>query len=279
MSTGQGPAEEVRGASLAEFIVAHAADILSDWRASVRGLPSGRDLSEPILLGSVSQLLVELAQAIAESSGSEPRPPRRLVEEEALHRLERGFELAQVVSEYSLLRDSILRRWEAEATRLSEPGAERALNRAIDESISLSIERFTQAQARSVDAMDQIATASLESHDLEDLLHRLLLILIGTIPAIDTGAILLREGDSLRVGAAVGLEREVNFDLSSKIGQGFVGTIAAERRPISVRSAATDPLVESQVIRERGVRALYGVPLIDARRSRWRRLHRITDRL
>ena len=32
----------------------------------------------------------------------------------------------------------------------------------------------------------------------------------------------------------------------------------------SVRSAATDPLVESRVIRQRGVRALYGVPLIDA---------------
>ena len=264
MPTGQGPAEEARGARLAEFIVTHAAEILGDWKASVRRLPSGRDLPEPILLDSVPQLLAEIAQAIADSSGSEPRPPRRLVEEHALHRLESGFDLAQVVSEYSLLRDAIVRRWEADPTRLAERGAERALNRAIDESISMSIERFTQAQARAVRAMDQIATASLESHDLEDLLRRLLLVLIGTIPAIDTGAILLRQGDSLRVRAAVGLEREVDFDVALKIGQGFAGTIAAQRRPISVRSAANDPLVESPVIRERGVRALHGVPLIDA---------------
>ena len=63
--------------------------------------------------------------------------------------------------------------------------------------------------------------------------------------------------------AAVGLEREVELGFTIAIGEGFAGKIAAERRPMFLKSAATDPLVKSRVLRERGVQALYGVPLIE----------------
>src|SRR5215211_5808989 len=51
---------------------------------------------------------------------------------------------------------------------------------------------------------------------------------------------------------------------SLKIGEGVAGRIAADAQPIVLRHAATDPIVKSQAIREKGVRALYGVPLSHA---------------
>jgi PAS domain S-box-containing protein len=75
---------------------------------------------------------------------------------------------------------------------------------------------------------------------------------------------MLREEDILRMHAAVGVEEEVDSRFALKIGEGVAGKVAAEARPISLHHAAIDPLVKSQAIRDKGVRALYGVPLSHA---------------
>ncbi|QRK13811.1 PAS domain-containing protein [Archangium violaceum] len=80
--------------------------------------------------------------------------------------------------------------------------------------------------------------------------------------AVDSVSLLMREGDVLRVRASVGLEEEVTSGFRLRVGEGFSGRIAAEQRPLELRSAATDPLVRSELIRSRGTRALYGVPLM-----------------
>jgi signal transduction protein with GAF and PtsI domain len=81
-------------------------------------------------------------------------------------------------------------------------------------------------------------------------------------PCADTAAILVREGKVLRVAAAVGLEQGEADGAFVDLGRGFAGRIAAERRPLALRSACTDPLVTSGRLRGRGVQALYGVPLM-----------------
>ncbi|HSS37590.1 MAG TPA: ATP-binding protein, partial [Polyangia bacterium] len=81
--------------------------------------------------------------------------------------------------------------------------------------------------------------------------------------ATDTATILLRDGDRPRVRAAVGLVAERDAGFSLAIGEGFAGTIAATREPLMLRDAASDPLVKSEFIRARQVRALYGVPLTE----------------
>lgn len=263
MSTEASADERQRGTELAEFILAHKERILAEWGAAVRALPSARNLSAPVLMDSVPKLLESIADAIVERDARDLTAPKSVVEEHAFQRLDTGFDLAQVVLEYSLLRDSILRLWEKEGSAPAERTGSRVLHRAIDDSISLSVDKFTNAQARAAQALDRIATASLESQNVDELLRRLLLVLIEMIPAIDTATILLRDGDLLRVKATVGLDRELDEGFAVKIGDGFAGTIAAEGRPMALRSAATDPLIVSRVIRERGVRALYGVPLVD----------------
>jgi signal transduction histidine kinase len=48
------------------------------------------------------------------------------------------------------------------------------------------------------------------------------------------------------------------------VGEGFAGAVATRRAPMFVRWSARDPLVRSDSVRRRDVRALYGVPMLDA---------------
>jgi signal transduction histidine kinase/putative methionine-R-sulfoxide reductase with GAF domain len=261
METQHARRDEQRGAALAKFILRRKSEILALWEGAVRRLPTSRELPKPVLLDSVPQLLEAIARVIRERSVGEL--PADLVEEHAFDRLESGFDLGRVVVEYSLLRDAILELAERDSAAVVDPSSVKSLHRAIDRAICLSVERFAETRGRAERALDRIATASLESQDLDDLLRRLLMVVVATVPAVDTAAILLREDRVLRVRAAVGLEREVELGFTIAIGEGFAGTIAAQRTPLFLEAASTDPLVKSQVLRERGVRALYGVPLIE----------------
>jgi signal transduction histidine kinase/putative methionine-R-sulfoxide reductase with GAF domain len=263
METQHARRDRRRDTTLAKFILARKSEILALWEGAVRRLPAARELPKPLLFDSVPQLLEAIARVTEQQPGADSELPADLVEEHAFQRLDSGFDLGRVVTEYSLLRDAILELGEHDSTPVAEPGAVRILHRAIDRAISLSIDRFAGAQSRAAGALDRIANANLESRDLDDLLRRLLAVVIETMPAVDTAAILLREHDILRVRAAVGLEREVELGFTIGIGEGFAGKIAAERRPVFLKSAATDPLVKSHLLRERGVHALYGVPLIE----------------
>ena len=180
-----------------------------------------------------------------------------------MQRLDEGFDLTQVVAELSMLRDCILKLWEQSVLDPSRLIELRIVNQAIDRAVSASVERFTRARDRTLIALDRIANEALESRSLDELLQRLLQVFVDTTAAVDTAVILIREGDELRVRAARGVEAEAEREFTLRIGEGFAGKIAADRQPVSLQSAATDPLVKSAALRARGIRALYGVPLMD----------------
>jgi signal transduction histidine kinase/putative methionine-R-sulfoxide reductase with GAF domain len=96
----------------------------------------------------------------------------------------------------------------------------------------------------------------------EAFLESLLRAVLESTEAVDTAVVLLREGDVLRVRAAVGLEEEVEQGFFVRILEGFAGRIAASRQPLFIRDAGREPDIESKAIREKGVRALYGVPMM-----------------
>jgi PAS domain S-box-containing protein len=116
---------------------------------------------------------------------------------------------------------------------------------------------------RALRGLDRIANVALDAGSVSELLMRLLQVLVQTLPAIDTAAILLREGECLRLRAAVGLEGEVDAGFTLAIGEGFAGAIAAEGRPKLIEDGGPDPRIKSPVQRKKGVRVLYGVPLVD----------------
>lgn len=236
----------------------HEPDIVRDWEAHARSIPALEKLTPGELRDSMPRLLDEIADACdAIEAGRMVAVEPDTAEEHAYRRLHEGADLRDLVTEYALLRESILRVLHgASADELV------VVHRAIDEAISRSADRFTRARERTMRALDRISTAALASTNLDELLRALLGALLETSPAMDTAAVLLREGDTVRVRAAVGLERDKELGFTLRFGQGFSGTIAATGRPLFLRHASADPLVQSPHLRERGIRALYGVPLV-----------------
>ncbi len=238
----------------------HRDDIIRQWEEVVRSLP-GTELPEPILRDEVPELVDTIARLVDQMPPQPPQPATQLADRHALQRLGVGFELAHVLMEYSALRNCILEAVAAERTLAHRELL--ALNHAVDTVANRSVERFSEASERLLKALDKISAEALQCKSLDELLHRLLRVLMQASPAVDSVAILLRQDGHLRVRAAEGLiaERDPSFTIA--IGEGFSGEIAARREPMLSHSAANDPRVKSDFIKVRKIQALYGVPLID----------------
>ncbi|HEX8704153.1 MAG TPA: PAS domain S-box protein [Myxococcaceae bacterium] len=245
---------------LAEFLRTHRDAILQEWEAQVRQLPAARNLSPaalrdhlPLLLDCISDMMMRPHEAHVPSGlGSVP-------DTHALERLGEGFDLNQVVTEYRLLRQCVLKLWSTQGV-YDTFEAVTVFHEAVDEAISASISRYLRARERTFQALDRISAAAIGSPNLSAFLPRLLQVLRETVPVVDAVTVLLREGDFLREESSVGVALEPGFRL--RVGEGFAGEVAATRQPLLLRDASTDPRVRSQALRDSGLRALYGVPLL-----------------
>ncbi len=250
---------------LADVVRSQKEEILAEWEGEVRRLPAARDLSGPVLRNGVPALLDRLVVAMEATPGP-PRTYSQAAEEfprlHALERLEAGFDLRQVAREFSLLRRIILSRWEGTHPRREERGALTLLNEVLDEAVFTSVSLYTQARNRTLAALDRVSHAAMESRDLPSFLTGLIRVLVEMTPSVDTVAILLPEGEELVTRAAQGLEQELAEGHRVPFGSGFAGTIASTRQPLLLREAHLSEMVLSQVIRQKKVRALFGVPMV-----------------
>lgn len=252
----------VRSSTAGALIRTFRDDVVTEWRRAACELPIARDMTSATLLDHLPELLDEIADIADEfSSGPCSAPVFETARRHALDRLADGFDVAMIVRELSFLRDAIFSVW-TRNLGAREMADLRALNLALDRAIAVSVARFAEVHERTLAGIDRISTASFESSDVDDLMRRLLVVFIETTPAVDTAAILLVEGDRLRLRAVAGLEAELDPDVSVGLGEGFAGTIAARCEPMQLRAAHEDPLVTNEVIRNRKVCALYGVPLL-----------------
>lgn len=250
---------------LTDFLRDKRPGIIAEWEEAVQALPRAAKLSRPKLIDFIPPLLDQIIDTVEQyRAGSTPDQPVETAELHALHRLEEGFDLQDVIVELAVLRDCIVRRWRGTlATSHPEQWPFLTLlHQAIDRAMVVCVERFTETRDRILRVLDRVSATALGAASLDELLERLIAAFEEEVPAVDTAAILLRKGDVLTVRAATGLEQEVAKGLSIPVGEGFAGKIAAEKRPIQLTSAATDPLIQSEVIRAKGVKALYGVPLL-----------------
>jgi signal transduction histidine kinase len=182
----------------------------------------------------------------------------------AIERLQEGFNLEQVAWEYSALRSTLLRLNDEEGDTLG-PRAAVLLNDAIDQAVVQAITRYHRARVRTLEALDRVSREGLlaEPQALDALLSRLLCVIRDSVESVDTAVIYLREWDRLVMRAAVGLEEELvgRFSLPLR-GDSFAGAVARTKRPLFTKSAETDPLVQNPLLKMKGVKALYGVPLV-----------------
>lgn len=257
------PSRSSRPVWLADFIRQNQDAILADWVTAIHALPIARDLPRPTLLDHLPKLLEHIATTAEQDDGTgRPSMPAPASTAHALERLEEGFDLGEVVTEYAVLRDCVLRQWERPGVRAVAPAELRVLNRAIDYAISISITRFTTVRDRTLRALDRVSAAALGTDSLDTFLPALLLVLKETTPAVHWATILLREGDTLVVRASVGLEEAAARRDTVPFGRDFAGLVAREARTLFTSAASEDPRVASAAIRAVGTRALLGVPLV-----------------
>lgn len=207
--------------------------------------------------------LIDRVLELVENAGAAPAAPvGELAEEHAVLRMVAGFNLEQVAWEYSVLRSTLLRLNEGET--LLDPSAIVLLNDAIDEAVVHAVTKFHRGRVRMLEALERIASEGLlaEPKPLDELLHRLLEVIMDTVEAVDTAVLFLRKWDRLVLRAAAGLEADIEGKFSVAIGEGFAGAVAESRRPLITHSAESDPRVRNDLLRMSGVKALYGVPLV-----------------
>jgi PAS domain S-box-containing protein len=251
---------------LTEILRDRRREIIAEWEDVFREFPIARELDHPTLVDQMPSFLDRIVLITEElQQGSVPELPLRAAEIHAVGRLDRGFDLEQIVIELALLRDCIITRMWGDRGHESELLLDlRILNQAIDKAVTATIRRYTEARDRSMQAFDRIVTAAVEMANLDDLLERLLDVLLdSTTPDVDLALIALREGDVLRVRAAVGLEVDTSFAL--RIGNGFIGTIASDHLARALTAASVDPTLDHPSLLAAGIRALYGVPLVAGR--------------
>jgi serine phosphatase RsbU (regulator of sigma subunit)/anti-sigma regulatory factor (Ser/Thr protein kinase) len=112
--------------------------------------------------------------------------------------------------------------------------------------------------------VQRVTEAALAYLDLDDLLAELLERVTEILEA-DTAAVLLVEdgGRTLVARAAKGLEEEVERRFQLPIGHGFAGRIAFTREPLAIADLERSRIQPvNPLFREKGVRALLGVPLV-----------------
>lgn len=248
-------------ARMRTLLLDHRDEILSEWTSRVResGIPPG--LSDTAVIDHLPQILARVARNL-EPGHASPKSTALLGEAHALDRLSQGFALDQVVLEYRILRRVITNAWVRLIGDKIEIDEVMALDEALDESIRQAVVQYAASRERILTGLNEVSEVAARATDLDSFLKELLHATVQTLVSVDTAVILVRTDDRLEVRAAIGLEEESEEPFSLAVGEGFAGTIAALREPMAIANASLDPLVLSPAIRRKGVRALYGVPLI-----------------
>jgi PAS domain S-box-containing protein len=244
---------------LTEFIRKRRSAILDEWERRVRTVVPAQALTSAALrdhLPHVIDRIVEVADTLDEHG----EMPTEDAERHALDRLYRGYDLADVVREYALLREVILDASEGAGA----DGARnlRILIRVLDRATEAAVAHYSRASERILKALDRISSEAIGTQGLDALLARILTVMMHASPTVDEATLLLREGDRLVVRASVGFLSQRPTGFAIAIGEGLSGAVAKDGEPRFLRNASEDPTAKSEQLWGSGVRALCAVPLL-----------------
>ncbi len=176
---------------LAALIMRERNALLERWRQQVRQLPSARHLDIPTLNDHIPKLLDELAAALQSGSDetisktlSDGSPPAH-----GLQRVEDGFDIAEVVAEYNILRGCLHDLADGNNLRL-QGRPFHILNRVLDEAIGLAVQTFATQRALALQRRREEYLAFV-AHDLRTPLNAISLsasVFELTLPKRDASA-------------------------------------------------------------------------------------------
>ena len=153
---------------LADLIRQQKEALLTRWRNRVRELPSAEHLDTPTLNDHIPDLLDELSAVLEEPTEKvivetmrDGSPP-----DHGVQRLEDGFDITEVVSEYNILRACVHDlAWENDLSMEGKPF--HVLNRLLDEAIGLAVTTYAEQRAQEVKQRRQDYLAFV-AHDLRN---------------------------------------------------------------------------------------------------------------
>src|SRR5918996_4643050 len=133
MTTGSGL--EPAPVHLADFLRRYMDEIVGRWTQRMRSISPARDLSDAAIIDHLPRILLRFAEIVGSDQTATSASLGDLPRDHAVDRLGRGFDLDQIVTEYGLLRRSILDLWEARVGPTLSLGELRNLDTAFDESL------------------------------------------------------------------------------------------------------------------------------------------------
>jgi len=110
-------------------------------------------------------------------AGLDSAPSTQTPAAHALDRLELGYNIREIVAEYSTLRECLLELASRELSPARLSAEMPRLHAAIDLAISESVTRFSGAHDRTLRALDRISAAALEEPEVLGFLNKLLSVL------------------------------------------------------------------------------------------------------
>ena len=247
---------------LADFLRERHDEIIARWEREVTRLRPAKFLTRPALLDHIPDFLRQLTEFVsAAREHQQVAPPQQFPIVHAIERLDLGYDLAEVVSEYAILRECISTLAHTQSSPSLFSAELPLLHHALDLAIAASVERYSQTRERTLKALDRISTAALGVHEVRAFLPKTLAALLETTPAIDSASILLIDDGRLHVKAAAGLALPPGTAPSLRPGECFAGKVWETQKPLAIRDLESDPTVTTDIIQRRGTRAMYGVPL------------------
>src|SRR5262245_62060753 len=154
--------------AIARFVRTRSKDILATWLLTVQGRPSAKDVSASTLEARVSPLLDWLAEL--EVSSRDMASLERLSGELASHRMAEGLELGEVLAQYSILRDGVIRMWGESAMPAESWRGMITIDRVFDRAATATIAQFDKVRDRILDAAERVSVEGFESSTLHELL-------------------------------------------------------------------------------------------------------------
>lgn len=247
--------------TLSELIAREQDAIIAQWLEQARRAASARGLGEPALTNIMPRYLAALA---AGEDGSEH------VEHHFAVRLRQGFQLAEIIDEFSLLGRCIAERSFAGTGELRPDASEidrlyARLHRAsarVVEMFTAHMSQEEQLEKRYQRLLRSVASAALHERSpaLKTALQGLLSLVMEAMDA-QSAAILLRTGETdLVTVATAGAEPLAAY--ATTVGEGaFAAIVAEDEQPLSLWDIASTELEVPDALRTSGIRALLGVQL------------------
>ena len=97
---------------LSDFLRENQSEIIAEWSSRVRSLSPARELSERAIVNTLPRILARIVDMVEAVHTGGEASLEEAPKQHAVNRLQRGFDLDEIVMEYGLLRSTILDIWE-----------------------------------------------------------------------------------------------------------------------------------------------------------------------